>query len=106
MLVEPAHPGRCDPDDAAGLRVALAHHEALSAARETHLSDLRSEIRRLHERLDQSSELLNRLMQQSAAPPSPEALAVAPTGRIPTFTAPPTTEEPRWQPDARTPTRS
>lgn len=47
-----------DPEDQSALRAALAHHEAVAGAREHHLTDLRAEVRRLHDRLTEMSSLL------------------------------------------------
>lgn len=52
-------------DDPVSLRVALAHHEALSIARDAHLADLRTEVRRLHERIAH----LSRLLEERARDP-------------------------------------
>ena len=42
-----------DSDDPGALRAALVHYQVLATARGAHLEDLRTEVRRLHERLNQ-----------------------------------------------------
>lgn len=41
-----------ESDDPVALRIALTHHQVLASARESHLIDLRAEVRRLHERME------------------------------------------------------
>lgn len=53
--VGPSERAGVDPME---LRTAVAHHEALAIAREAHLADLRTEVRRLHERVAHLTRLL------------------------------------------------
>lgn len=76
LVTTPAMP-EVDPDDLYSLRLALAHHEALGLAREAHLADLRSEIRRLHDRL-----------AEALAKRSHDERLSGPHDRTPTATAP------------------
>ena len=79
----PPEPG--DDDDPGALRAALVHYQALAAARGAHLEDLRSEIRRLHERMDQ---LVSALSASCAPAGRDGAGAAAPKKTAPTGPAP------------------
>lgn len=53
-----------DLEDPLALSGAIAHYEALAAARETHLADLRAEIRRLHDRLAELTAMVGGLLHE------------------------------------------
>lgn len=84
--VELAQPPEVPDDDPDALRTALVHYQVLATARGAHLEDLRAEVRRLHERLDQFTQALLRMGQPpgfvasaAIAPDRPSGRSTAPT---------------------------
>ncbi|MHB1853344.1 MAG: helix-turn-helix transcriptional regulator [Acidimicrobiales bacterium] len=83
--VELAQPPEAADDDPGALRAALAHYQVLATARGAHLEDLRAEVRRLHERLDQ---LTAAFLAITPTAPSHSSEAIAPGGLPGRSTAP------------------
>lgn len=77
-LCVPAGEAEIDRSDPLALREALARQEALSAAREAHLLDLRTEIRRLHEQLQRMTGVVAGRCASCPAVPTPTDSAPMP----------------------------